>query len=53
MIQNLEVLKIVRVFSVSRERRYAYDKIRNLLFKYFTPKVRIEQMSMVPGKIKI
>ena len=46
---NNEVLIIVRVFSV----RYAYDKIRDLLFKYFTPKLGIEQMNKVRGKMEI
>ena len=45
--------KITSVLSVPRARRYAYDKIRHLLFKYFMPELGIEQMSKVPSKIKI
>ena len=41
------------VLCVLCARRYAYDKIRDLLFKYFTPKLGIEQMNRVPGKIEI
>ena len=41
------------VVYVPRARRYAYDKIRHLLFKYFTPKLGIEQMNMIPGKNQI
>ena len=36
---------------VSRAKRYAYNKIRDLLFRYFTPKLEIEQMNKVLGKI--
>ena len=41
------------VLCVLRARRYAYGKIRDSLFKYFTPKLGIEQMNRVPGKIEI
>ena len=41
------------VLCVSRARRYAYDKICDLLFKYFTPKLGIEHMNKLTGKIEI
>ena len=41
------------VLCVPRARRYAYDKIRDILFTCFTPKLGIEQMNKVPGKIEI
>ena len=42
------------VLCVPRARRYAYEKIRDWLFKFFPPKLGIEQMNnKVAGKIDI
>ena len=41
------------VICVPRARRYAYDKICDLLFKYFTPKLGIEPIYNVPRIIEI
>ena len=43
----------ISVLCVLRARRYAYDKIRDLLFKYFTLKLGIEQINKAPGEIEI
>ena len=41
------------VLCVPRTRRYAYHKIRDLLFKYFKRKLGIEHMNKESGKIEI
>ena len=52
-ISNRSPDNSMSALCVARARRYAYDKIRDLSFKYFTPKLGIEQMNKVPGKIEI
>ena len=40
------------ILCVPRARRYAYEKIRDCLLKFFPSKLGIEQMDKVPGQIK-
>ena len=51
LIENF-IVKFQKLLS-SLYNRYAYDKIRDLLFKYLTPKMGIEKMNKEPGGIEI
>ena len=41
------------IFCVPRARVYAYERIRDLLFKFFQSNLGIEQLNKVPGEIEI